>query len=236
MAVRKIVSRCCAIGLFVALPLPVVAQELNAPLVIAKQGSFFVGGQDVHSETLSTSALIAPIGTVTVDQMYVRYQVPADARHRPIGLIHGCCLTGAAWETTPDGRMGWDEYFVRKGHGVYVIDQAARGRSAANLSAITAVKPGKTPSDQLPTVLYAGHEAAWTIFRFGPEYPKAFPGMQFPLEAVDELWKQMVPDWNAALPTPNPTIGALSALASRLDGAVLVSLRNPAATRSRRST
>ena len=47
--------------------------------------------------------------------------------------------------------------------------------------------------------------------------------MQFPLEAQGEFWKQMVPDWSAALPTPNPTVPALSELAKRLKGAVLIS-------------
>ena len=209
----------------VALAWPAAAQQTpkEAPLVIEKQGSFFVGGHDVHSETLSTVPAYAPTGTVTVDQMYVRYQIPVDAARHSITLIHGCCLTGKTWETTPDGRMGWDEYFVRKGHSTYVIDQVARGRSAANTSGINSVKTGKTPLDQLPVVFAAGHEAAWTIFRFGPEYPKVFPDMQFPLESQAEFWKQMVPDWSASLPTPNPTVAALSELAIRLDGTVLVS-------------
>jgi hypothetical protein len=47
--------------------------------------------------------------------------------------------------------------------------------------------------------------------------------MQFPLEAQAEFWKQMVPDWMASLPTPNPTVPALSELAIKLDGTVLMS-------------
>jgi pimeloyl-ACP methyl ester carboxylesterase len=47
--------------------------------------------------------------------------------------------------------------------------------------------------------------------------------VQFPLEAQGEFWKQMVPDWLNALPTPNPTVPALSQLAQRLNGAVLIS-------------
>ena len=47
--------------------------------------------------------------------------------------------------------------------------------------------------------------------------------MRFPLEAQGEFWKQMVPDWLNSLPTPNPTVPALSDLAQKLDGAVLVS-------------
>ena len=53
-----------------------------------------------------------------------------NAGRPPLVLIHGCCLTGKTWETTPDGRMGWDEYLVRRGFPTYVIDQAWRGRSA----------------------------------------------------------------------------------------------------------
>jgi hypothetical protein len=196
---------------------------MTQPMSIAKQGSFFVGGHDIHSDTLSTLPNYAASGTVTVDQMYVHYQIPVDAKRLPLTLIHGCCLTGKTWETTPDGRMGWDEYFVRKGYSTYVIDQSERGRSAANISEINSVKEGKSPPSQLPNVFAAAHEGAWTIFRFGPEYPKTWPGEQFPVEAQAELWNQMVPDWSASLPTPNPTVPALSKLAIRLGGTVLIS-------------
>jgi pimeloyl-ACP methyl ester carboxylesterase len=194
------------------------------PLTISRQGSFFVGGRDVHSDKLSTLPAYAAEGTITVDQMYVHYQVPANAgTHKPLVFIHGCCLTGATWETTPDGRMGWDEFFLRAAYPVYVIDQAWRGRSATSPVAINAVKTGAAPADQLPTVFAAGREGAWSIFRFGKQYPEVFPGLQFPLEAQGEFWKQMVPDWLASLPTPNPTVPDLSELAQKLDGAVLVS-------------
>lgn len=196
---------------------------LDGPLVIDKQGSFFVGGRNIKSDTLSTLPAYAASGTVTVEQMYVRYQVPAGAARLPLTLIHGCCLTGKTWETTPDGRMGWDEYFVRRGHPVYVVDQAARGRSAANVTQVTGVRAGRVTPADTPPVFMAGQEAAWAIFRFGPEYPKVFPGMLFPLEAIDEFWKQMVPDWIATMSTPNPTVPALSNLAQRLGSTVLVS-------------
>lgn len=199
------------------------AVDLDAPLSIAKQGSFFVGGRDMKSDTLSLLPAYVPSGTVIVDQMYVHYQVPVRSPHSPIVLIHGCCLTGKTWETTPDGRMGWDEYLLRKGHGVYVIDQTWRGRSASDISAINAVKSGKASVDKLPTVFAAAREGAWAIFRFGPEYPKTFDGQRFPLGGIDEFWKQMVPDWLNAQPAPNPTVSALGTLAKQLKGAVLMS-------------
>ncbi len=208
------------LGLFAIAP----AAAEDAPLVIQRQGSFFVGGREVASETLSTLPAFAPKGTVTVDQVYVHYQVPANAPARPsLTLIHGCCLTGATWETTPDGRMGWDEYFVRKGYATYVVDQAWRGRSAGEYSAINAVRQGSLPAEKLPVVFSAGHEGAWPIFRFGTAYPQVNPGLQFPLEAQGEFWKQMVSDSAAALPSPNPTVAGLSELAKRLERTVLIS-------------
>jgi len=77
----------------------------SGPLTIAKQGSFFVGGKNVKSETLSNLPAYAPSGTITVNQVYVRYQEPVNAKKTSVVFIHGCCLTGKTWESTPDGRM-----------------------------------------------------------------------------------------------------------------------------------
>ena len=207
----------------IALALLASTQAVAEPLTIESQGSFFIGGHDIKSDTLSTLPAYAPSGTITVGQMYVHYQIPVAARHVPVTFIHGCCLTGKTWETTPDGRMGWDEYFVRQGFPTYVIDQVSRGRSTIDPAPINAAKLGQTPADKMPAVFSAGHEAAWAIFRFGPEYPKVFEGMKFPLQAQEEFWKQMVADWAAGLAAPNPTVPALSELAIKLKGTVLIS-------------
>ena len=57
---------------------------------------------------------------------------------------------------------------------------------------------------------------AWQVFRFGPAFNTPFPDGQFPIEAVDELYKQIIPDLNAVLPNPNPTWTNIAALAVRL--------------------
>ena len=202
---------------------PQSSVDPSTPLVIGKQGSFFVGGHNIESNNLSLVPAYAPSGTIAIEQMYVHYQSPVSPKRPPLVLIHGCCLTGKTWETTPDGRMGWDEFFVRRGYPTYVIDQVSRGRSAANPSGIVEVKAGKAQPSALPQVFGASQEGAWAIFRFGPKYPEVFKGMQFPLEAQEEFFKQMVPDWLNALPTPNPTVPALSELAQKLNGAVLMS-------------
>jgi pimeloyl-ACP methyl ester carboxylesterase len=195
--------------------------DLAKPLVVASQGSFFVGGQ---TKSLGPApGRSGSAGDVTVNQMYVSYQTPPGAERRtPVVMVHGCCLSSKTWETTPDGRMGWNEYFVRRGRAVYLADQVSRARSGFDATSFAAVKAGTLPPSALPNIINASHQIAWTVFRFGPSYPQVFPDGQFPVEAVDELYKQMIPDLNALLPNPNPTWANMAALAVRLRGAVLM--------------
>src|SRR5215468_5631316 len=179
-----------------ALALPLEAADgaarrdvLAKPLVLASEGSFFVGGEVKTSSTLNATpspAGTAPIpGDITINQMYVQFQKPVDGdRHVPVVMVHGCCLSAKTWETTPDGRMGWNEYFLRKGRSVYLADQVSRGRSGFDSSIITSVKSGAVPPASLPNVIAASHQVAWTVFRFGPSYPKPFDDEQFPVEAA----------------------------------------------------
>src|SRR5438128_7587706 len=139
--------------------------DLKKPLVLASQGSFFVGG-----ETKTSNAPAGPgpaggfgAGDVTVNQMYVQYQTPINAaQHVPVVMVHGCCLSSKTWETTPDGRMGWSEYFVRKDRPVYLADQVSRARSGFDPTAFSEVRQGKTPVGQMPAILDATHQVAWT--------------------------------------------------------------------------
>src|SRR5215470_2052037 len=196
--------------------------DLKKPLVLASQGSFFVGGE-TKSVATPTPNGGSTNADVTVNQMYVQYQAPVGGdKHVPVVMVHGCCLSSKTWETTPDGRMGWNEYFVRRGRPTYLADQVSRARSGFDPSKITAVKSGALPPSQLPAVLSASHQVAWTVFRFGPSFGKPFPDGQFPIEAVDELYKQMIPDLNSTLPNPNPTWKNMAALGTKLKGAVLI--------------
>ncbi len=167
-------------------------QRQPKPLVLEEQGSFFVGGE---TKTLPTPPPPPATekggpprfagGDITINQMYVQYQIPVNGgRHVPVVMVHGCCLSSKTWETTPDGRMGWNEYFVRKNRPVYLADQVSRARSGFDPSLFNAVKAGTLPLSQLPNVLDASHQAAWSIFRFGPTYGTSFPDEQFPMEAV----------------------------------------------------
>lgn len=195
----------------------------DTPLVLKAQGSFFVGGEKAEQTEVQLGSL-GPGGHVTVNQMYVRYMVPQGGDGNvPVVMVHGATLTGKSWETTPDGRMGWDEYFVRKGHPVYVPDQVGRGRSGFNQAVFNDVRAGSVPAASLPRWLRFSDEVVWPNFRFGAKPGVPYPDSQFPVAAVDELSKQGVPDVSfGGLPTPNPTFKALSDLARRLNGAVLM--------------
>jgi hypothetical protein len=197
--------------------------ESKKPLTLASQGSFFVGGESKTMAAAPGRGGAFGQGEITINQMYVQFQIPPNGdRHVPVVMVHGCCLSSKTWETTPDGRMGWNEYFVRKDRSVYLADQVSRARSGFDPSIINAVKAGTIPPSQLPNVLAATHQTAWSVFRFGPKFGEPFADGQFPIEAVDELYKQMIPDLNSILPNPNPTWKNMAALAVKLNGAVLM--------------
>ena len=197
-------------------------QTPSKPLVLKAQGSFFIGGEKSEQSRVELGGL-GPGGHITVHQMYVRYMIPQGGNKLPVVMVHGATLTGKSWETTPDGRMGWDEYFVRNGHPVYVPDQVGRGRSGFNQALFNNVRAGTAPPDRLPNILRFSDEVVWPNFRFGASPGAPYPETQFPVHAVDALSKQGVPDLRfGGLPSPNPTLKALSDLAVQLNGAVLM--------------
>jgi pimeloyl-ACP methyl ester carboxylesterase len=190
-------------------------QSKKPPLVIAEQGIFFVGGDVIYNRPTDGE-------DVTVNQMYVQYQVPDGKTRVPVVFTHGCCLSSASWQTTPDGRPGWDEFFLRKGHTVYLTDQSGRGRSGFDATPFNMVQMGLMDPSQQPAILHASHQRGWDAFRFGAHINEPFAGLRFPINHVDELYKQMIPDINSGLPNPTPTYKNLADLAVKGGGVVLV--------------
>src|SRR5262245_22513192 len=98
------------------LPVPAIDQS-----AVALRGYFYVGGTYTGE----------PGKEIMSGQTYVEVAAPKDVRRPyPLVLIHGAAQTATNWMGTPDGRMGWAEYFVEQGYVVYMIDQPSRGRSA----------------------------------------------------------------------------------------------------------
>jgi pimeloyl-ACP methyl ester carboxylesterase len=109
-----------AAGAVALLALAGAAQADDGPLVLARDGFFYVGGK---------TAVVDGRPYVS-HQMYVEVRVPAKQRHRyPVIMVHGGTMSGTNYTGTPDGREGWAQYFVRQGYAVYVVDQPGRGRS-----------------------------------------------------------------------------------------------------------
>ena len=73
-------------------------------------------------------------------------------------LWHGGGLTGVTWETKPDGKPGWQMFFLNAGHDVYVSDAVERGRASwARYPEIFKTEP-----------LFRTKKEAWEVFRIGP--------------------------------------------------------------------
>jgi hypothetical protein len=155
-----------------------------APLIIQEQGSFAVGGSVITQPgTYDAMKQQAPDGqTFHGDHAYVFYQIPVNARKFPLVLWHGFGQFSKTWETTPDGREGFQNIFLRRGFGVYVIDQPRRGNAGRST---------------LPmTITPAPDEQTWfNIFRVGI-WPNYFPGVQFSRdpETLNQYFRQMTPN------------------------------------------
>jgi pimeloyl-ACP methyl ester carboxylesterase len=198
-------------------------------LTLRDMGSFFVGGHQtetteapVQDWVLTPNGIpvrIDPNGTTQVGQMYVQYFLPAESQGRlPILFWHGGSLTGATWETTPDGREGWLTYFLRQGWPSYNVDAVERGRS------------GWAPRDPHfahPPLLRTLQDS-FTQFRIGRPVADgslpaltgaAYPGCQFPLESFATFVQQVVPRWST---TDDLTLDAYCALLARTGPAIIV--------------
>ncbi len=157
--------------------------DFYTPLMLKEQGSFTVGGTVVTTPGKWDHIKRGPEGqTLHGDHAYVSYQVPVAARKYPIAFLHGFGQFSKTWETTPDGREGFNNIFLRRGYPVYLVDQPRRGDAGRS------TLPGEIsaiPDDQF-----------WfTNFRVG-NWPDFFPGVLFPNdpEALNQYFRQMTPN------------------------------------------
>lgn len=180
-----------------------------APLIIQEQGSFAVGGTVISNPgTFDPSKPLNPDGqTFHGDHAYAFYQVPPNARKFPLVLWHGAGQFSKTWETTPDGREGYQNIFLRRGFGVYVIDQPRRGRAGRSTQPIT-ITP--TPDEQL-----------WfNQFRVGV-WPNYFDGVQFDRspETLNQYFRAMTS--NTGPFDPDIVSDGVSALFDRIGPGIL---------------
>ena len=197
-------------------------QTTKPPLTLAGQGSFFLGGETINAAVGDLGPGRAP-GQIVINQSYVDYMIPQGKTKVPVVMTHGAGISGKSWETTPDGRMGFDEYFVRKDHPTYVVDRTFNGRAGFDVTVFNKVRAGTLPPSALPSMTRTSAELAWTGFRFGPSFGVPYPDTQFPVEKMIEFAKQGIPSFSLLPPgTPQPLYKDLADLAKKLNGAVLM--------------
>jgi hypothetical protein len=149
------------------------------PMVIQDQGSFAFGGTVITGSDGNT---------FHGDHGYAQFQIPQNSRNLPLVMWHGGGQMGKTWESTPDGREGYQNIFVRRGFSTYIIDQPRRGRAGKSTMGVTI--PNAVPNEA----------NLFTIFRLGvwtPPHPRRFfPHVQFPQDpaSIDQYFRQVTPD------------------------------------------
>jgi hypothetical protein len=171
--------------------------------VVTSPGVFDATTQSPTGQPPSTAGQ-----TLHGDHAYVFYQIPVRARRLPLVMWHGIGQFSKTWETTPDGREGYQTIFLRRGFGVYLVDQPRRGRA------------GRSTVDG--TIRATPDEQNWFgTFRLGV-WPDFFPGVQFSRdpEALNQYFRQMTP--NVGPIDVEVNANAIAALFAKIGPGILV--------------
>ena len=163
--------------------------KLSSTLNIKKQGMFSAGGTVLTSEgtfDVSNYYTSRAGSTLHVDHANVLYQIPENDKKLPMVFLHGYGQSRMGWMTTPDGREGWSDIFLKKGYSVFLVDQPRRGE--AGQTSVNGTISNE-PSDQ----------TWYTQFRIGTYINNSFTfneNSQFPQgsENLDQFFRQMTPD------------------------------------------
>lgn len=198
-----------AAALAIATP-PVLAHGKGKPkpdpITIAEQGSFMVGGSVITG---------ANGDTFHGDHAYVQYQIPEKPRKLPLVMWHGGGQFSKTYESTPDGREGYQSIFLRRDFSTYILDQPRRGRAGRGTVGTT-IAAG-TPNEA----------SLWGLFRLGPWVPPAapefFPNVQFPRdpESLDQYYRQQTP--NTGPGAQAVVVDAVAKLFDKIGPAILIS-------------
>ncbi|MBR4641220.1 MAG: alpha/beta fold hydrolase [Selenomonadaceae bacterium] len=156
------------------------------PVTISEQGSFMAGGKVITSAGVYNGVNDPKDfsgNTLHGDHAYVFYQIPVKAKKYSLVFLHGYGQSGKSWETTPDGRDGFQNIFLERGYKTFIVDQPRRGRAGQSTEPYTF--PAK-PDDQL-----------WfNNFRMG-QWPNFYDDVAFPRdeESLSQFFHQMTPSF-----------------------------------------
>jgi pimeloyl-ACP methyl ester carboxylesterase len=158
-------------------------RDATAPLTLQAQGSFAVGGTVLTTPgNYANNQPTAAGQSFHGDHLYAFYQVPLQPKALPIVMLHGAFQSARSWETTADGREGFQTLFLRRGFPVYLVDQPRRGR-AGNSTVGATTEP--TPYDQL----------FFDQFRLG-KWPHYFDNVQFDRkpQTLEQFFRAVTPN------------------------------------------
>ena len=168
----------------------VVNRKASTGLKIAEQGIFSVGGTIKASEgVFNPEDQWEETGkgqTSHVDHANVLYQRPENETGLPMVFLHGYGQSRMGWMTTPDGREGWSNIFLKKGHSVYLIDEPRRGE--AGMTSVSGEISTKTLDQRWYTQFRIGR---WENGKSVVNKNSQFPNDD---KSVDQFFRQMTPD------------------------------------------
>ena len=183
----------------------------SEPIVIQEQGSFTAGGSTLVNEgEFVFKDLWSQSGqTAYGDNAFVRYQIPVNAKKLPMVFLHGGGQSMKTWESTPDGREGFQNIFLRRGFSVYLVDQPRRGDAGFTLASGDAMTP-----------MYYDR-TMFTLFRLG-RWPEFYEDTQFPKDSasLEQFYRQGTP--NTGPLDFNVVADAMSAVLAKTGPAILV--------------
>lgn len=166
------------------------AANTHKSIQIVEQGMFSSGGivlqsPGVFDPTNHWEATGAG-QTLHADHANVLYQIPAKATEAPMVFLHGYGQSRMGWMTTPDGRAGWSDFFLHKGHSVFLVDQPRRGEAGS--TSVPGIISNKTLEQRWYTQFRIGH---WENGR-----SVVYEGSQFPNDdaSLNQFFRQMTPD------------------------------------------
>ena len=155
------------------------------PVTIIDQGSFMAGGKVITAAGNydGNDPRNYAGHTLHGDHAYCFYQIPKNAKKISLVFLHGWGQSGKSWETTPDGRDGFQNIFLEKNFPVYIVDQPRRGRAGQSTEPLNFTA---RPDDQL----------WYNTFRIG-EYPNYYDNVKVPrdAESLSQFFHQMTPSF-----------------------------------------
>ena len=187
------------------------------PVTLLEQGSFTVGGSvktspgtfdPVAHGAFNPSNQATEGQTLHGDHATIFYQIPDNAKKLPLVFWHGYGQSMRTWQTTPDGREGFQTLFLRRNFPIFLIDQPRRGLSGR--------------STEPTTISAATDDQLWFgIFRLGTG-STFYPDVQFSEDpgALNQFFRQITPDTGPL--NINLNIEAVSTLFDKIGPGVLV--------------